>query len=172
MYTILQGDEYRNERRVFWPSGDPVLIAEGFFCIAVILAYARILYMFQISQVHHCILVMFSNEKKIIMKCDLNFNSTTFISQDVYVMLFSTDSWSNPNIPEPNDLWRSSVIHISCVHDGFCDGADKIVLFLQRYDKNGKRSIGRATYKFCEVSLNFIQDVCLPFNKLIIKIFF
>ena len=86
MCTILQGDEYRNERRVFWPSGDPALISKGFFCIAVILAYARILNMFQISQVHHSILVMFSDEKKIIMKCDINFNSTTFISQYVYVI--------------------------------------------------------------------------------------
>lgn len=48
----LQGNEYENERRIFWPSGDPALIAEAFYCIGVILAYARMLYLFQISQVN------------------------------------------------------------------------------------------------------------------------
>lgn len=51
IHNSLQGDEYKNEARMFWPSDDPALVAEGFFCIAVILAFVRLLYIFQVSQV-------------------------------------------------------------------------------------------------------------------------
>ena len=50
--NAFQGDDYENEERIFWPSNDPMLIADGFYCIGVILAFARILYIFQISQVY------------------------------------------------------------------------------------------------------------------------
>lgn len=46
-----EGQKYRNVPRYLWPSNDPMLIAEGLYCVATVLAYMRLLYIFQMSQV-------------------------------------------------------------------------------------------------------------------------
>ena len=45
------GDEYRELERQLWPWNDPMLVSEALFCIAVVMAFIRIIQLFQISQV-------------------------------------------------------------------------------------------------------------------------
>lgn len=52
--VILASDEssgYKHVPRFLWPWNDPMLIAEGLYCVATVLAFIRLLYIFQMSQV-------------------------------------------------------------------------------------------------------------------------
>ena len=63
MYVVFvsiyfQSPEYQNEERIFWHWWDPMLIAECFFCVAILLAFYKILYPFKISQVFNLCIQM------------------------------------------------------------------------------------------------------------------
>ncbi len=49
---FCQDEEFAKESRIFWPRGDPQLISEGFFCTGIIIAFIRMLYICQMSQVN------------------------------------------------------------------------------------------------------------------------
>lgn len=43
--------DYRHVERELWPWNDPMLVSEALFCIAVVMAFMRVINLFQISQV-------------------------------------------------------------------------------------------------------------------------
>ena len=46
----LYDSKYAKEPRVMWKWNDPMLISEAFFCVGSVLAFARILWMFQVRE--------------------------------------------------------------------------------------------------------------------------
>lgn len=45
------GRKWAQVERRFWEWNEPTLVAEAFYCLGVTLAFGRILYLFQISQI-------------------------------------------------------------------------------------------------------------------------
>lgn len=48
-----KGHDYRHQPRKFWPWNDPALVSEAFFCIATMLAFARVLRIFIVSSMYY-----------------------------------------------------------------------------------------------------------------------
>jgi hypothetical protein len=46
---MLSGSEYLAKPRNEWDSGDPIIFAEGFYAVAIVLAFSRILYFLKLS---------------------------------------------------------------------------------------------------------------------------
>ena len=49
----LYTSKYAKEPRVKWKWNDPMLISEAFFCVGSVLAFVRILWMFQVKAHSH-----------------------------------------------------------------------------------------------------------------------
>ena len=46
-----EGDDYADIDRYYWPWNDPMLVAEALYCIATVIAFVRVIYLFTICEV-------------------------------------------------------------------------------------------------------------------------
>ena len=115
-----------------------MLVAEGFYCIGVILAFARILYIFQISQVHkiikNSVFLPFNISHEVLPinfseRCNPRINNSS--SNNIYHTLRILGSWSNPIVIESDDQRRTrDALYIFGLSLCFCTWTYKIILLL------------------------------------------
>ncbi|CAH1777258.1 unnamed protein product [Owenia fusiformis] len=88
-WVRIAGTSYADELRRFWFAEDPILLAEGFFSIGTVLAFGRIVYLFQMSQILGPLQISLSRMLDDILQILLTFLLTMFCFASGLTRLYS-----------------------------------------------------------------------------------